>query len=148
MIIRTETLNQPWFSKQPTNVLKPKSRLCNSLKGRIKNALRTQSTKRKSQAPLRESRIPRLLVLSHSIQTTHNNYYFPPNVPRKGDLGRSKLLSPRDQSSLPPFFFIVSSLPPNTHDNDHAIRQPKLIMLATPKPPFISLITRLYFRTD
>jgi len=60
-------LNQPWFSKHPTNSLAFKSRLCNSLKGRNKDALRTQSPKLWSLAPPRESWITRLVVLSHSI---------------------------------------------------------------------------------
>jgi hypothetical protein len=67
MIIRTEALYRPSFSEQPTNPLALKSRLCNSLKGRNKDALRTQSPKRQSLAAQRESRITRLVVLSHSI---------------------------------------------------------------------------------
>jgi len=47
-------LNRPSFSEQPNNPLELKSRLCNSLKGRNKDALRTQSPKLWSLASQRE----------------------------------------------------------------------------------------------
>ena len=67
-------MNQPWFSRHPTNSLAFKSRLCNSLKGRNKDAWGPTPLTRNPQHP--QERVGSLAFRCYHTQssTTHNNY--------------------------------------------------------------------------